>query len=444
VQGERWSPFKKAERRFEPSDPHVRFEVIFPRGTTKAAIAAYKLAFRGRLKDQRIAIKDELTTLEDGRISYSIRKTVIPGSFDRLFQALGDEFGVYPTPSKSDVLVISQDPALRGVNGRIDLMKETKLRGGELVENALGLILGEARKGGKKGSASRIVSFTGYRERYMSEYLVQQDAIEEHINFFSGHIVHEVNGWLVSELQHGRVPTREQYEEHLLRRWNDGIREIKPVGIPKGQRMENLRAASLQRALNMYEHVLRLRAKGEIFIGTEIPNFIVIEDYKRGEDTPLRERYIVHTIFDFVALRPIPGKPGHARLVTYDFKTGPTKSKGKLEQDDQVRTYSLFNYERWVGKPFPEPYMTGENSYIIDDAVVEFIYSAGIQTPEVTGYAREAQRSRIIRVFDAISRTEAKLSGVTPSGAPNAANRKASAKAKAAKAKKKPAPRRKR
>ncbi len=434
IEGRRFNPFQR-EKRFTPRDPNIRFELVLPKSAPAAAVSRWAEDFRRRAAEQGLSLSLKVVDNADGTKSAIAQKTDLRGSLERLDRDLGEEFGLYTTPSKSDVVVLSDDPALRAVNPRLDLSKLTDLKGPALVENVLGLILGEARKGGKKGSASRMIQFSGYRERYMSEFIVAQDAAEQHVNFFSGHVVHANNDWLISQLQHGRVPTPEQYAAQLRERWNRGIRETKPVGIPAGTRMERLLNASVRRGLQMYGHVVAAYRRGEILVGTEIPNFIVIETYKRGENGKFKERYIVHTIFDFVALRPDPAKPGHATLVTYDFKTGPAKSVQKLEKDDQVLTYSLFNYERWVGKPFPVPYLSGERSYIVDDAVVEFIYNL-VQKPTITPYDRERQRARIPRVFEAIARTEAKLLGVTADGRPVQAKKgkakKGRAKGKAA------------
>lgn len=427
VESQRWNPFKR-EPKAAPRDPRVRYELIFP-NDAGFKLETWRLSFERRLREQGIPAVGHVTRLEDGRFSYSVQKTDLMGSLDRVYRHLGDEFGMYATPTKSDIAVLSDDAALRSVNPLLDIAKLTDLKGTTRFENVLGLILGEAREGGKKGSASRIISFVGYRERYMSEFIIAQDAAEQNINFFSGHMVHAANDWLISNLQHGVVPTPQAYETHLRERWDRGLREPKAVGIPKGALNEQLLDASVERALQMYKHVVAAHNRGEIIVGSEIPNFMIIKAFKKGADGVLKERYIVHTIFDFIAIRPTyvdaQGRK-HGIQVTYDFKTGPAKSVQKLEKDDQVLTYSLFAHERWVGQPFPVPYMSGDDSYIIDDNVIEYIYNL-VQKPTVDPYMREKQRRRIPRIFEAIARTEAKLMGVTADGRPKETKKKGAA-----------------
>jgi len=344
----------------------------------------------------------------------------------------------------SDILVLSDDPALKAANPGLDFSSLTGLRGDQLVENALGIMLGEHREnleGDLAGSASRMAQFTRDRTRYLSEFLIKQDAAEQNINFFSGHVVHSNNDWLVWKLQNGQVPTEAQYEAELRQRWQAGLREFKPVGLPSGEDMEGWLRESVRRGLSMYRMVVAAHDRHEVLVGSEIPNFFVVKDYKRRSEA-LKRRYILHTIFDFITLRPDPAKPGHATLVIYDYKTGPAQSRQKLEKDLQVLTYSLFAKQKWVGQTFPVPYLSGRQAYVIDDARVEFVYNAVKQPTTITPWALEGIRRKIISTLDRINASEHKVLGLAPEKPAKKASLK-SGKKVAAKADKKKADKKK-
>ncbi len=335
-------------------DPQVRFEVTFPKNADAKALETWQAAFALQLKAQGLSVKSRLAER-----SFTAQKTDLAGSLGRLTAALGERFGLYLNPS--DILVLSADPALKAANPNLDFGALTQLKGAELVENALGIMLGEHREdqaGDLSGSASRIASFTYDRTRYMSEFLLKQDGFEQNINFFSGHAIHSANDWLVWNLQNGRRPTVAEYEAHVRQRWDSGLREFKPVGLPQGEDMEGWLRESTRRGVSMYHMVLAAHDRGEILVGTEIPNFFMIKDFKKRSEE-LKHRYILHTIFDFIALRPDPKRPGHATLVIYDFKTGPAQSRQKLDKDVQVLTYAYFANQKWVGQQFPTPYLSG-------------------------------------------------------------------------------------
>ena len=263
------------------------------------------------------------------------------------------------------------------------------------------------------GSASRMAQFRRDRTRYLSEFLIKQDGLEQNINFFSGHVIHAANDWLVWHLKNGRRPSRDEFKAYIKERWEAGIREFKPVGLPPNESMDGWRDSRIDGALNMYEMVVAAQDRGEVLIGTEIPNFFIVKDYER-RSRELKHRYILHTIFDFIALRPDPKRPGHATLIIYDFKTGPAQSRQKLDKDLQVMTYDLMAHQRWVGTDFPAPYLSGDKTYRIDDAKVEFIYNAIKQPTTVTRWDRGDIRNTIIGTLNRIHAGELKMLGQAP------------------------------
>src|SRR5690348_1842225 len=96
---------------------------------SEQALETWRAAFERRLAEQGIPAAGRVAKLEDGRLSYSVQKTDLTGALERVYQDLGDEFGMYATPTKSDVVVLSDDPALRAVNPLMDLSKLTDLAG---------------------------------------------------------------------------------------------------------------------------------------------------------------------------------------------------------------------------------------------------------------------------------------------------------------------------
>lgn len=407
-----------SERRLGP-DPRVRFTVQLPKSMPAEAIVAWKEFFDSAMRAQGMSVYTSMVDLPDGRREFSASRTDLAGSMGRLYAALGKQFGLYLNPG--DALVLSADPSLMAANPKsIDVGAITGLRGAELVENALGLMLGEHRynvEGDLAGSASRMISYSYNRGRYLSEALIQTDKEEQNINFFSGHVVHSAEDWLIWNLQNNRIPSKDEFAEHLRERWDEGMREFKPVGMPPAHQSERWLKSSLTRALNMFDIVVRSYKKGEVLIGSEIPNFFMLKDYQRRSGQ-LKRRYVLHTIFDFVALRPDPKRPGHATLVIYDFKTGPAKTMPKLNKDIQVLTYALFAHEKWVGEEFPTPYLAGDQSYIIDDVSVEFVYSLKLQTTDISQWKLDKTRTKIIGTLGRINASEQKLFGYTPGGQP--------------------------
>lgn len=410
-----------------PKSQPISLEFAVGKSVTAEQLDSWLVSFGARLSQQGLA--PSVTVVEDGgRRIVRVMQAELSTSLGRVHAALGAKFGLYLNPS--DLLVLSDDPALRGANPYLDMAAVTGLKGATLVENGLGLLLGEHREnvaGDLSGSASRVAQFRRDRTRYMSEFLLKQDGQEQNINFYSGHVVHAVNDWLIWSLQNGRRPTPQEYERQLRDRWDEGLRDIKPVGLPQGEDMAGWLDSRVAGALNMYREVLAAHDRGEILVGAEIPNFFMLKDRQKRTEK-VKRRYTVHTIFDFVALRPDPDRPGHATLVIYDFKTGPAQSRQKLEQDVQVLTYSLFARLRWVGKLFPTPYFSGDKGYIIDDVRVEFIYNAIRQPTTITNKSLDDIRKIIVRTLNGIYAGEQQMLGTAPAKKPKKDAKAASSK----------------
>jgi hypothetical protein len=399
-------------------DTQVRFEIEFTRAVNDEQRAAWQEAFDGFLAAHSMELHRKSYEAENGRQRLVLQKTTLAGSMESLQEALRETFQLYLNPG--DYLVLSNDKDVLAANPEVlDVAGESGLEGEALVENTLGLILGDYRQDmdlDRVGSASRMISFTKYRERYMADMVVDEQRSEQNINFFSGHMVHSTNDWLIWNLRNGRRPTAEEYEAHMRKMWQAGLTEEKPVRVPDGDTMEGWLNSSVIRALKMREIVLKIHDRGEMIVGSEIPRQLIVRDYhrKRGHVGELKGRYITNAIIDLLVYRPNPDKPGHGTIVAYDYKSGPAKSVEKLEEDPQVLIYALLAQENWVGKTFSVPYMVGGEEVTIDDFSVEFIYSPLKQTPHINRWMLEEIRLKIIRVYERMYRATAELLGEIP------------------------------
>jgi hypothetical protein len=159
--------------------------------------------------------------------------------------------------------------------------------------------------------------------------------------------------------------------------------------------------ASGKRAEVIYQHVLDVVDEGYKLLGTEIPNFFMLRSFdKTGE---LRRRYVIHTIFDLVALKPT--SKGKAELVILDFKSGPPQTMQKLAQDLQVLTYSLFLRYKWG--QMSQPYrIVGGKKYEIENARVEFLYSPVRLSPPINMWDLDKVEQKIVRTLDRIQKEQ--------------------------------------
>lgn len=424
-------------RESRSQDPRVRFEIAFAKSVSRAEADSWKVNFERSLQAHALQAQAALVESPEGRLSLVAQRTNLESSFERVKETLGTEFGLYLNPN--DILVLSSDPKLKTANPDLDFERLSGLKGKAMAENALGLMLGEHREnmdGDRAGSASRISSFRRDRHQYMSEILIKQDLAEQNVNFFSGHVVHSVNDWVVHQLQIGKRPTEAEYRAELQRRWDVGTKEFKAIGMPAGETVDGMLRESMQRGVSMYKMIVAAADRKEILVGTEIAFEFPIHKYQKRTEA-LKGRYFLHGQFDFVAIRPNPAKPGHGMVVIYDFKTGPAQSRQKLDKDIQVQLYTYFARHHWQGQDFPVPYLSGKETIRVDEVKVEFIYNAVKQPTTVTNQDMDKTRATIIRTLDRIAKTEAQLLGdivEKPAKKAKPAKKPAKKTAKAAKA----------
>lgn len=405
--------------------PQVRFQVRFAK---ELDAELWATRFRALLSSYHVQALVSISRDEKGKILVTAQRGDLVGSDERVRAALGEE---------SNLFLNHPDVVLGGgadlaANGGFDLEKMTGLKGNELLENAIGLILRDHRvdlPGDLRGSASQLSSFMHHKDRFRQEMLVRPDE-KGSIFTFAGHVIHGNNDWLVWNLQNGRKPTLEEYKARFDEQWEKGIRQFDPVTLPSTDKMDRAKAEFLIKASSMYKLINKIAARGEILVGTEIPNFFFMRDYARRTNEA-RNRYLLRTVFDFVALRPDPKRPGHATLVIYDFKTGRTetretdkKRKYKKSQHLQMILYAYFATKTWVGRPFPAPYLTGADKYVIDDVKAELIFNSVMLPIDIRPGDLEGLPDLVIRTMNRKNKEEQKLLGTAKPAKKKAAPKK--------------------
>lgn len=356
---------------------------------------------------------------------FIVRHRRVTDSMGDVLRGLQD-MGVYANPQ--EILVISEDPryaasleaATRrlldqdqpGADGKAAAragavrpapdaatLAGVPLQGQELVENALGAVLGEYRqniKGDFVTSASALDSFAHYTDRYFSQELVKG---EENVYAFWGHQTHDVMNW-VGWVQRntGRAPTEEEVVARFRRQWDEATLSAEfAVYLPPGRDFVNLREAGVGRLKGIYQIYRRIMdVPGAHFIGTEVPNVFSLRslDRKAGET----RRVFIRTIFDFIALVPAADGKGMA-LWIMDFKSGVKPTQEILERKIQPRTYRLFTAYKWPN--LPEEYDIAAGALApIHATRLEFLYNRSAVTVPLNSWHDGMTELEILRLAE--------------------------------------------
>lgn len=346
----------------------------------------------------------------------------------RMAQSMGEalrglqSMGVYANPQ--EILVISENPAYAralnaatkelvaqdqaGAEHRAGAVREAidaatlagvPLKGEELVENALGAVLGEYRQNLKNDfvtSASALESFSHYTDRFFSQELIKG---EENLYAFWGHESHDVMNWVAWVHRNtGRSPTEEETVERFRRQWDEAVHSPEfAVYLPPGRDLINVREAAVGRLKGMYQVYRRVMdLPGAELVGTEIPNMFVLRrfDRKTGET----RRVLIRTIFDFAVTVPSADGKGR-RLMMMDFKSGVKPTEEVLRKKIQPRTYRLFTTYKWAS--LPEQYDTVSGALRpVTDVELEFIYNRSAVPIHLHGWNDSQTEIEILRVAE--------------------------------------------
>lgn len=342
--------------------------------TSSTKAEAFKIALEKRLADHGLrgeVVMDGLAAT--GPQGFRVQHRRIDDSMGDVLRGL-QTMGVYANPQ--EILVISENPShakalaaatdkLLGqdapgagrregaVRTAVDAatLAGVPLKGLDLVENAVGAVLGEYRqnvKGDFVTSASALDSFAHYTDRYFSQELIKG---EENVYAFWGHETHDVMNWVAwVQRNTGRAPTEQEAVDRLRRQWDEAVHSPEfAVYLPPGRNFIDLREAAVGRLKGIYQVYRRVMdIPGAHFIGTEVPNVFSLRnvDRKAGET----RRVFIRTIFDFIALLPTPDGKG-MDLWVMDFKSGVKPTQEILVKKIQPRTYRLFTNYKWASVP---------------------------------------------------------------------------------------------
>lgn len=384
-------------------------------------------AFRGALQARLAAfgLRGEVE-LEPAGKAGSARGFIV--RHRRMERSMGDvlrglqSMGVYANPQ--EILVISEDPAYAGALGEatralvaqdqagaatragavrsaIDAASSAgvALKGEELVENALGAVLGEYRQNKKNDfvtSASALESFSHYTDRFFAQELIKG---EENLYAFWGHESHDVMNWVAwVQRNTGKAPTEEETVERFRRQWDEAVHSPEfAVYLPPGRDLINVREAAVGRLKGMYQVYRRVMdLPGAELVGTEIPNIFSLNrfDRKTGES----RRVFIRTIFDFAVT--VPSADGKGRkLLMMDFKSGVKPTEEVLRKKIQPRTYRLFTTYKWASLPEQYDTVSGELRPVTD-VELEFIYNRSAVPIHLHGWNDSQTELEILRVAE--------------------------------------------
>lgn len=386
-----------------------------------ADASAFKSALEAQLRAAGVRGEVVFEAAGKGPRRFIVRHRRLTGSMGDVLRGL-QEMGVYANPQ--EILVVSENPAFAQALQRANeaLLAEdapdaprregasrpapdaatlagVPLQGEELLENALGAVLGEYRqnvKGDFVTSASALDSFAHYTDRYFSQELLKG---EENVYAFWGHQTHDVMNW-VGWVQRntGRAPTEEEAVARFRRQWDEATRSPEfAVYLPPGRDFVNLREAGVGRLKGIYQVYRRVMdIPGAHFIGTEVPNVFSLRslDRKAGET----RRVFIRTIFDFAALVPAADGKGY-NLWIMDFKSGVKPTQEVLEKKIQPRTYRLFTAYKWPSLPL-EYEVAAERTTPIEATQLEFLYNRSAVQVRLNGWHDGKTELEILRLAE--------------------------------------------
>jgi hypothetical protein len=354
----------------------TRFDAVLPKG---ADAAAYRDAVIAAARGMRLDPDQWQWTVSerDGKPVVTARPQNMISALPHLLEVMREHEGVYA--NNSDLMVISRDPALLGaLPGSVQPASHLTSQGDQFADESLASLLGPYRvnqHGDLAASASKISSFIQNPNRGFGDF--------GNIYMMTGHIMHSAFNWAVWKYRNdGVLPTAEETVEVAR-----GIWEHEAKGSAK-----NLLGRPGESLAGFYETVeMRLRAMHQIAadvlkvypiaVGTELPNMVVLDRYKKGA---VDGRDIFRLIFDFVVARK--NADGKLEIVIVDFKTGQVPTLQSLEKDTQVQLYDLLVRKMW--KELPLPYGgTGEKAAVADYKL-NFLYTAGAYQPTLNDWSR--------------------------------------------------------
>ena len=268
-------------------------------------------------------------------------------------------------------------------------------------------------------SASKISSFLINPNRGFGDF--------GNIYMMTGHIMHSAFNWAVWKYRNtGVLPTAEETVAVGREIWEHEAKGSAKnlLGRP-GESLAGFYETVEQRLRAMHQIAADVLKVYPIAVGTELPNMVVLDRYKKGS---VDGRDIFRLIFDFVVARQ--GADGKLEVVIVDFKTGQVPTLQSLEKDTQVQLYDLLVRRMWKELPLPYGGTGAKNE--VSDYKLNFLYTAGAYQPTLNDWSRLKFDKFLKNVMNRIRRHNAPAPKKDAKGAKTKAAPKAKAPAKKA------------
>ena len=269
-----------------------------------------------------------------------VRPQSLASAVPHLLESLREYEGLYVNPS--DIMVISQDPALlAATKGSVQTSTMLEQKGAELADASISAVLGpyrENRPGDLAASASKITSFIYNPDRVGGGFNGGS------IYMMMGHVMHSAFNWAVWKYRNtGVFPSADETVSAAEKIWarEEADRTGKNIHRP-GENLAGFYEVMRGRMRTMHAVTADILKVYPIAIGTELSNMLVFDNYKKGVAD---NRDILRLIFDFVVAREMAD--GTLEVAVVDFKTGQTPTLQNLEKDTQVQLYDLAIRKMW-------------------------------------------------------------------------------------------------
>ena len=315
----------------------------------------------------------------DGKSVVTVRPQNLVSALPHLLQVMRDHEGVYI--NNSDIMVISRDTALReALPGSVQPAAHLSTDGEAFADESLASLLGpyrENKPGDLAASASKISSFIQNPNRGFGSF--------GNIYMMTGHIMHSAFNWAVWQYRNmGALPTAEETVAVARDIWEHeaGAAQAKNLLGRPGESLAGFYETVEQRLRAMHQIAADVLKVYPIALGTELPNMVVLDRYKKGGE--LDHRDIFRLIFDFVVARKTAD--GKLDMAIVDFKTGQVPTLQSLEKDTQVQLYDLLVRRMW--EKLPVPYGATGTRQEVTDYKLNFLYTAGAYQPNLNDWSR--------------------------------------------------------
>ncbi|OGR92519.1 MAG: hypothetical protein A2V88_05705 [Elusimicrobia bacterium RBG_16_66_12] len=355
----------------------TRLEVVFEKGVDGAAA---KAALFDGMHGMRLdpAAWQWSATERAGRAVVTARPQSLVSALPHLFEVMREHEGLFV--NNSDVMVISRDQRLIGaLPGAVTPAEHLSSEGESFVDESLAALVGPYRvnqPGDLAASASKIQSFLQGRAGGGFD--------GGNVYMMTGHVMHSAFNWAVWVYRNtGKLPTAEETVATGRRIWekeaNGSAKNL--LGRP-GESLAGFYETVEQRLRAMHRIAADVLKVYPIAVGTELPNMVVAERWKKGGVADHRD--IFRLIFDFVVARET--KDGRLEVAVIDFKTGQVPTLQNLEKDTQVQLYDLLVRRMW--KTLRLPYGATGEAREVADFKLNFLYTAGAYQPQLNDWSR--------------------------------------------------------